>query len=267
MLELRGMSRRDLQALAEKQGIDATLKSGAIISLMCEQRRAVALLGGNLKSSADVVREVKMEFEELTRRHMADLERLAAKASKLFAKHGVPRCEEVVAHFYEEAITTMTTAQSHINPFLPASVIKPAGVEPMSAEVPPPASIKHAGVESKPDALSGNSGEPTPVSAVRSTRKARSRRARKPKAAPARSATSFDLHGTIVKVNHESKFAFIRTASRHTDFYVGRHQFHRGMELGDEVSFEGEIKSRVQGGRCPEAYRVNLLARAWIRYR
>ncbi len=198
-----------------------------------------------------------MEFEELTRGHMAGLERLAAKASKLFAKHGVPQGEEVVAHSYEEAITTMTTAQSQLNPFLPASVIKPAGVEPMSAEVPPPASIKHAGVEFKPDVLSGNS----------STRKARSRRARKPKAAPARSATSFDMHGTIVKVNHESKFAFIRTASRHTDFYVGRQHFRRGMKVGDEVSFEGEIEPRVQGGRCPEAYRVNLLARAWIRYR
>ena len=87
------------------------------------------------------------------------------------------------------------------------------------------------------------------------------------KTAPAKSATSFDMHGTIVKVNHESKFAFIRTASRHTDFFVGRRHFRQGMKVGDEVSFEGEIEPRVQGGRCPEAYRVNFLARAWIRYR
>ncbi len=122
VLELRGMFRNDLQALAKKHGIKASLKSEVIIREICQQRRATVLLGGNLESPAaaivdeqrrrraDVVREVKMEFEELTRRHMADLERLAAKASKAFAQHGVAQCEEVAASLYDDAITTSTKA-------------------------------------------------------------------------------------------------------------------------------------------------------------
>ena len=72
-------------------------------------------------------------------------------------------------------------------------------------------------------------------------------------------------HGTIVGVNHEREFAFIRTSRNTTDFYVGQRQFHYGMAIGDEVSF-CELEPRGRRRRCPEAYRVDLLARAWTWY-
>ena len=72
-------------------------------------------------------------------------------------------------------------------------------------------------------------------------------------------------HGTIVGVNHEKKFAFIRTSRNTTDFYVGQQQYHHGMAIGDEVSF-CELEPRGRRRRCPEAYHVDLLARAWTWY-
>ena len=72
-------------------------------------------------------------------------------------------------------------------------------------------------------------------------------------------------HGTIVGVNHERGFAFIRTSRNTTDFYVGQRQFHYGMAIGDEVSF-CELKPHGRRRRCPEACRVDLLARAWSWY-
>ena len=72
-------------------------------------------------------------------------------------------------------------------------------------------------------------------------------------------------HGTIVGVNHEREFAFIRTSRNTTDFYVGQRQFHYGMAIGDEVSF-CELEPRGRRRRCPEAYRVDLIARAWNWY-
>ena len=106
MLELGNMSRSDLQAVAKKHGIKANLKSEVIIHEICQQRT-------NLKSAVvtflvDVVRGVKMEFEELMRGHMAGLERLAAKASKAFAQPGVS--QQFMASLYKDAITTMTKA-------------------------------------------------------------------------------------------------------------------------------------------------------------
>ena len=79
---------------------------------------------------------------------------------------------------------------------------------------------------------------------------------------------TFDTYGTIVGVNHEKKIAFIRTSRHTTDFYVGRQQYHLGMAVGDEVTFECELEPlRRRRRRCPEAHRVELLARAWTRYR
>ncbi len=82
---------------------------------------------------------------------------------------------------------------------------------------------------------------------------------------------TFDTYGTIVGVNHEKKFAFIRSSRHTTDFYVGRQQYHNGMAVGDEVTFVYDWRvrepTRHRRRRCPEAHRVELLARAWTRYR
>ena len=44
--------------------------------------------------------------------------------------------------------------------------------------------------------------------------------------------------------------------------------YHRGMAVGDEVTFECELEPLCRRRRrCPEAHRVELLARAWTRYR
>ncbi len=80
---------------------------------------------------------------------------------------------------------------------------------------------------------------------------------------------TFDTDGTIVGVKHEKKIAFFRTPRHTTDFYVGRQQYHRGMAVGDEVSFAAgcELEPRHRRRRrCPEVHRVELLARAWTRY-
>ncbi len=73
------------------------------------------------------------------------------------------------------------------------------------------------------------------------------------------------MHGTIVGVNHVKRFAFIRTSRDTTDFHVGQQQYHHGMAIGDVVSF-CELKPCGRRRRCPEAYRVDLLARAWTWY-
>ena len=77
--------------------------------------------------------------------------------------------------------------------------------------------------------------------------------------------TSDIRHGTIVGINHEKKFAFIRTSRDTNDFHVGRQQYHHRMAMGDEVSF-CELEPRGHRRRCPEACRVDLLARAWSWY-
>ena len=114
---------------------------------------------------------------------------------------------------------------------------------------------------------SGTPGVTSGVDAVppAATRR-RARRNRKRKSAvPLVTKGPAVRHGTIVGVNHEKKFAFIRTSRDTTDFYVGQRQYHRGMAMGDEVSF-CELEPRGRRRRCPEAYRVDLLARAWTWY-
>ena len=112
----------------------------------------------------------------------------------------------------------------------------------------------------KPGVTSGV--DAVPPAATR--RRARRNRKRK-SAVPLVTKGPAVRHGTIVGVNHEKKFAFIRTSRDTTDFYVGQRQYHRGMAMGDEVSF-CELEPRGRRRRCPEAYRVDLLARAWTWY-
>jgi len=105
------------------------------------------------------------------------------------------------------------------------------------------------------------------VSVGVATRRVRARQKRRSNAVPfvTKGPASDIRHGTIVGVNHVKEFAFIRTSRNTTDFYVGQQQYHRGMAIGDEVSF-CELEPRGRRRRCPEAYRVDLLARAWTWY-
>ena len=107
------------------------------------------------------------------------------------------------------------------------------------------------------------------VSGTRPVRQSTNRPVRHSSAIPlVTKGQTFDTYGTIVGVNHEKKFAFIRTPRHTTDFYVGRQQYHRGMAVGDEVSFGCELEPRYRRRRrCPEVHRVELLARAWTPYR
>ncbi len=113
---------------------------------------------------------------------------------------------------------------------------------------------------------------PAVVSGTRPVRQSSNRPVRHSNALPSvTKGQTFDTYGTIVGVNHEKKFAFIRTSRHTTDFYVGRQQYHDGMAVGDEVTFEYadwlREPTRRRRRRCPEAHRVELLARAWTRYR
>ena len=107
------------------------------------------------------------------------------------------------------------------------------------------------------------------VSGTRPVRQSTNRPVRHSSAIPLiTKGQTFDTYGTIVGVNHEKKFAFIRTPHHTTDCYVGQQQFHRGMAVGDEVSFGYELEPcHRRRRRCPEVHRVELLARAWTRYR
>jgi hypothetical protein len=112
--------------------------------------------------------------------------------------------------------------------------------------------------------ITGADAVPLVCSAVPATRHRVRRRKRRShvNAVPSTKGPTYDIrHGTIVGVNHEKKFAFIRTSRNTTDFYVGQQQYHHGMAMGDEVSF-CELEPRGCRRRCPEAYRVDLLARA-----
>ena len=102
-----------------------------------------------------------------------------------------------------------------------------------------------------------------PSSVVIATRhRVRRKRRSTRNAVPSTKGPTYDIrHGTTVGVNHEKKFAFIRTSRNTTDFYVGQQQYHHGMAVGDEVSF-CELEPRGCRRRCPEAYCVDLLARA-----
>ena len=123
-----------------------------------------------------------------------------------------------------------------------------------------------SGVDAVPPACSAVPAVSMGVATRRRARRAR-REKRWSKAVPfvTKGPASDIRHGTIVGVNHEKKFAFIRTSRNTTDFYVGQQQYHHGMAIGDEVSF-CELEPRGRRRRCPEAYHVDLLARAWTWY-
>ena len=140
-------------------------------------------------------------------------------------------------------------------PLLPAST----GVGEAEA---PKLPAKPAGITVVSTTASTSGVDAVPPAATR--RRARRNRKRK-SAVPLVTKGPAVRHGTIVGVNHEKKFAFIRTSRDTTDFYVGQRQYHRGMAMGDEVSF-CELEPRGRRRRCPEAYRVDLLARAWTWY-
>ncbi len=118
------------------------------------------------------------------------------------------------------------------------------------------------GVDAVPPACSD-----VPSFSVGVATRRRARRKRRSNAVPfvTKGPASDVRHGTIVGVNHEKKFAFIRTSRDTTDFYVGQQQYHHGMAIGDEVSF-CELEPRGRRRRCPEACHVDLLARAWTWY-
>ena len=140
-------------------------------------------------------------------------------------------------------------------PLLPAST----GVGEAEA---PKLPAKPAGITVVSTTASTSGVDAVPPAATR--RRARRNRKRK-SAVPLVTKGPAVRHGTIVGVNHEKKFAFIRTSRNTTDFYVGQQQYHHGMAIGDEVSF-CELEPRGRRRRCPEAYHVDLLARAWTWY-
>ena len=141
-------------------------------------------------------------------------------------------------------------------PLLPAST----GVGEAEA---PKLPAKPAGITVVSTTASTSGVDAVPPAATRR----RARRKRKSTAVPfvTKGPASDIKHGTIVGVNHGKKFAFIRTSHDTTDFYVGQRQYHHGMAIGDEVSF-CELEHRGRRRRCPEAYHVDLLARAWTWY-
>ena len=141
-------------------------------------------------------------------------------------------------------------------PLLPAST----GVGKAEA---PKLPAKPAGITVVSTTASTSGVDAVPPAATRR----RARRKRKSTAVPfvTKGPASDIKHGTIVGVNHGKRFAFIRTSRNTTDFYVGQQQYHHGMAIGDEVSF-CELEPRGRRRRCPEAYHVDLLARAWTWY-
>ena len=141
-------------------------------------------------------------------------------------------------------------------PLLPAST----GVGEAEA---PKLPAKPAGITVVSTTASTSGVDAVPPAATRR----RARRKRKSTAVPfvTKGPASDIKHGTIVGVNHGKRFAFIRTSRNTTDFYVGQQQYHHGMAIGDEVSF-CELEPRGRRRRCPEAYHVDLLARAWTWY-
>ena len=143
-------------------------------------------------------------------------------------------------------------------PLLPAST----GVGEAEA---PKLPAKPAGITVVSTTASTSGVDAVPPAATRRTRARRNRKRQNAVPFVTKGPTSDVRHGTIVGVNHGKKFAFIRTSHDTTDFYVGQGQYHHGMAIGDEVSF-CELEHRGRRRRCPEAYHVDLLARAWTWY-
>ena len=133
-----------------------------------------------------------------------------------------------------------------------------------SALKPLASTVKPAGEPGKDERKTAEADE-VPPAATRRRRARRNRKRRNAVPFVTKGPASDVRHGTIVGVNHGKKFAFIRTSHDTTDFYVGQQQYHHAMAIGDEVSF-CELEHRGRRRRCPEAYHVDLLARAWTWY-
>ena len=157
--------------------------------------------------------------------------------------------------FFEDEVSALTIAAAPVLKPL-ASTVKPAG-EPGKDE------RKTAEADAVPLACSA-----VPSSSVEGATRRRPRRKRRlANVVPSekKGPTSDIRHGTIVGINHEKKFAFIRTSRDRNDFYVGQQQFDHRMAMGDEVSF-CELEPCGRRRRCPGACHVDLLARAWSWY-
>lgn len=170
-------------------------------------------------------------------------------------KECVDENQRKMTKFFEAERSALTNAAaSALKPL--ASTVKPAG-EPGKDE------RKTAEADAVPLACSA-----VPSSSVEGATRRRPRRKRRlANVVPSekKGPTSDIRHGTIVGINHEKKFAFIRTSRDRNDFYVGQQQFDHRMAMGDEVSF-CELEPCGRRRRCPGACHVDLLARAWSWY-
>ena len=160
-------------------------------------------------------------------------------------KECVDENQRKMTKFFEAERSALTIAA--------ASVLKPLA-----------STVKPAGEPGKDERKTAEADE-VPPAATRRRRARRNRKRRNAVPFVTKGPASDVRHGTIVGVNHGKKFAFIRTSHDTTDFYVGQQQYHHGMAIGDEVSF-CELEPRGRRRRCPEAYHVDLLARAWTWY-
>ena len=155
----------------------------------------------------------------------------------------------------------MKTLRSVVSSLQNACFPKKPKKKPQGVGATPTEATSHQ--SGTPGVTSGADAVPLVCSAVPATRRRVRRKRRSTRnAVPSTKGPTYDIrHGTTVGVNHEKKFAFIRTSWNTTDFYVGQQQYHHGMAMGDEVSF-CELEPRGCRRRCPEAYCVDLLARA-----
>ena len=228
----------------------------------------------------DGLRKFKKEYEEMTCAYFAAVKRVGEHVGRhlndSLSAIGVvgarPHLDAVQRNLFDGLKECVDENQRKMNKFFEDERSALAAAAPT---LKPLASTKPAGELGKDERKTGitvvsttasmSGVDAVPPAATR--RRARRNRKRKSNAVPlVTKGPAFEVrHGTIVGVNHEKKFAFIRTSRDATDFYVGQRQYHRGMAMGDEVSF-CELEPRGRRRRCPAAYRVDLLARAWTWY-
>ena len=223
------------------------------------------------------LRNFKKEFEDLTCEYFAAVKRVGQHMDDSFLNarepleiqpdmvftrqifEGLMECldenQRKVRKFFEDERSALVIAAAPDLKHL-ASTMKPAGESGKDER-------KTAEADAVPLACSAVPS--FPVEGATRRRPRRKRRLANAVPSEKKGPTSDIRHGTIVGINHEKKFAFIRTSRDRNDFYVGQQQFDHRMAMGDEVSF-CELEPRGCRRRCPGACHVDLLARAWSWY-